>query len=372
MWVTPWGFNSPLPHLWRGGRARLNASDSKSDIRLIRGSGVQISPSPFIIKMKSNKYIVLIIICILTIILIKTLGPSSSSPSPAHRARISQQEITTIVTAKIKDSPTAHLYLFNFLGLTYVGILIFGFVNLILLLSKKLRREPAFSFSAVKKQFPLRARKSYQLFFQIALLTLAVFVAESFLARMKAGTNQINSAIVLNLILEIGVIAIIMKFITREFLELYLKKMYIAPLFRTYATTLVLMLAATILLEKIGLRYQLNPTIELIFALNHKLLFSLLLAQIIIFGPVAEELLFRGFIYNFLRQKFSQLGAAFIVSFFFSLLHRQIALILPLFIISLSLCYIYEKTQNIAVPIVFHSLFNTLNITLVLAMKSLL
>ena len=108
------------------------------------------------------------------------------------------------------------------------------------------------------------------------------------------------------------------------------------------------------------------------FNLNdNKLLFALCL-QIVITGPIAEELFFRGFIYRWLRSKFNFFLAAGLVSIIFTLLHRDAINTLSLFIISMSLCYVYEKTQSFMPIIIFHAFHNLMSLSFFFIFKNLI
>ena len=81
-------------------------------------------------------------------------------------------------------------------------------------------------------------------------------------------------------------------------------------------------------------------------------------------APVAEEFVFRGVLFPFVRQlgrpKLAWLG----VSLLFALVHANVAAFLPLFVLALALTWLYEKTDNLLAPIAAHSLFNAANLVI--------
>ena len=83
-------------------------------------------------------------------------------------------------------------------------------------------------------------------------------------------------------------------------------------------------------------------------------------------APVAEELLFRGVLYVYLRDIGFHKTAVFICSFIFAMIHCNIAVFLPLFCFSIFLVWLYEKYGNLSVCIVTHSVFNLANVLLCL------
>jgi len=106
--------------------------------------------------------------------------------------------------------------------------------------------------------------------------------------------------------------------------------------------------------------------IEEIAAAQPTFLLALAFLSIVLIAP-AEELLFRGAIQGRLRQGFSAVPAIVITSVLFGSLHlgNYIGSILPILlavslivVISLILGALYERTQNIVVPISVHAIYN--------------
>lgn len=79
---------------------------------------------------------------------------------------------------------------------------------------------------------------------------------------------------------------------------------------------------------------------------------------IVIFTPIIEELFFRAGIYRFFKGKMSSMPAAILTGIIFAALHDSFAGFLPLIALNCALCYAYERTGTLAVPIVIHALFN--------------
>lgn len=78
----------------------------------------------------------------------------------------------------------------------------------------------------------------------------------------------------------------------------------------------------------------------------------------IVLAPVTEECIFRGAIYRFLKTKMTPLQAGVLSSVLFAGIHCNLAAFLPLFLLGLLLVKAYEAKGHIAVPIIFHGLFN--------------
>lgn len=97
--------------------------------------------------------------------------------------------------------------------------------------------------------------------------------------------------------------------------------------------------------------------------------FVLVSALIAFAIPVLEELLFRGLLQNVLRRFLSAKFALPLTAIIFTLFHFSAeqgasnGIILPaLFILALTLSWIYEKSGNLFASITLHSLFNIINI----------
>jgi membrane protease YdiL (CAAX protease family) len=79
----------------------------------------------------------------------------------------------------------------------------------------------------------------------------------------------------------------------------------------------------------------------------------------IVLAPVAEEFIFRGVLFPFLKQLGWPKTAWAGLSLLFALIHGDAAIFLPLFVLSLALTWLYEKTGNLLAPMLAHALFNT-------------
>jgi membrane protease YdiL (CAAX protease family) len=79
-------------------------------------------------------------------------------------------------------------------------------------------------------------------------------------------------------------------------------------------------------------------------------------------APVAEEFIFRGMLFPFVKQLGSSRFAWISVSILFALIHMDAATLVPLFGLALALTWLYERTDNLLAPITAHSLFNVANL----------
>lgn len=81
----------------------------------------------------------------------------------------------------------------------------------------------------------------------------------------------------------------------------------------------------------------------------------LVFVALVVMAPIAEELLFRGFMFRGLRRRLSFWPAALIVSLLFGLVHGQINVGLDVFALSLVLCYLREHTDSLWPCIILHA-----------------
>jgi membrane protease YdiL (CAAX protease family) len=104
---------------------------------------------------------------------------------------------------------------------------------------------------------------------------------------------------------------------------------------------------------------------------NAPLWLSAALAVIaVIFAPIIEEITFRGILLPIAVKHTKPLFAIITVSLLFALIHMNLQAIAPLFVLAvgLSLSYIYSRT--IIVPMLIHSIFNTISLGLYLLASS--
>ncbi len=79
---------------------------------------------------------------------------------------------------------------------------------------------------------------------------------------------------------------------------------------------------------------------------------------VIILAPLVEEFLFRGIILTKLNNHLSQKGAIVIQAVLFSLIHFNLAQMIPTFLLGLFLGVCYLKFENLCAPILIHFSFN--------------
>lgn len=85
-----------------------------------------------------------------------------------------------------------------------------------------------------------------------------------------------------------------------------------------------------------------------------------------ILGPILEELLFRGIVYNKLLSFNNHKKACIITSIMFSIMHfPNIITMIYTFILSFIMIYLYDKYKTLHAPIIFHIAINTTILVLI-------
>lgn len=90
---------------------------------------------------------------------------------------------------------------------------------------------------------------------------------------------------------------------------------------------------------------------------------------IVVLAPIAEEIFFRGVIFNaFLREggrRWAFLGS----SALFAVIHLSLVAAIPIFLLGLALAWVYDRTKNLLAPIAMHIVVNGASVLLALLVR---
>lgn len=90
---------------------------------------------------------------------------------------------------------------------------------------------------------------------------------------------------------------------------------------------------------------------------------------VVVLAPIAEELFFRGVVFNaFLRERgprLAYLGSAGL----FAVIHLSIVALLPIFLLSLALAWVYDRTGSLLAPIAMHAVVNGISVAIALLVR---
>lgn len=120
------------------------------------------------------------------------------------------------------------------------------------------------------------------------------------------------------------------------------------------------------LLETIGQEPAPQETVVMFSQIEELPVLLLMVFLTVLVAPVTEEIIFRGCLYRFLKDKISMIPAMAVSGTLFGLLHQSLSTFLPLFLLGVALAYAYEKSGSIKVPILIHGIFNFSTVVIIL------
>ena len=94
-------------------------------------------------------------------------------------------------------------------------------------------------------------------------------------------------------------------------------------------------------------------------------LFIPIFLLVVLFGPFAEEVLFRGFIYPGIANSFGPLKAALLTSALFALAHQHLGVMVPIFVTGLMLAWLYHQSGSIWPSFIAHGAQNALALAVI-------
>ena len=86
-----------------------------------------------------------------------------------------------------------------------------------------------------------------------------------------------------------------------------------------------------------------------------------------IVAPLIEEMVYRGFFFQRLREAYGSARAILFSSLAFSASHLQLEVIIPTFLLGAALAYVYERSDSLWPGVLLHLLENLLGVCIVLA-----
>lgn len=122
-----------------------------------------------------------------------------------------------------------------------------------------------------------------------------------------------------------------------------------------------------LVLRTAGLSDEPQDLIAIFGGTRSPVVIAAMLGVACILAPINEELIFRGAIYRFCRQKLGRTAALMISAGLFGASHANLAGFVPLAMLGAVFALAYEATGDIRVPIIAHGLFNLNTIVVVLS-----
>lgn len=127
----------------------------------------------------------------------------------------------------------------------------------------------------------------------------------------------------------------------------------------------VVLVLVTALLSALGQPPPVGPAEQAIAMLDP----WLVAVAIVVFAPIAEELFFRGIVFNAWLREAGQVPAYVGSAALFAVIHLSLASLLPIFLLGIALAWVYARTHNLLAPIVMHATVNGISVAAALAFR---
>jgi len=114
-----------------------------------------------------------------------------------------------------------------------------------------------------------------------------------------------------------------------------------------------------------------QPVLEIFLEEKKGALIMYLTIFVTVFGPIVEEIFFRGFMYTAVKKRVGFKAAIFSTSALFALLHTNLAGFLPIMVLGMLLAYLFEKTGTLVASCTVHILHNAAMVMFVFLMKGI-
>ncbi|HYI66648.1 MAG TPA: type II CAAX endopeptidase family protein [Candidatus Limnocylindrales bacterium] len=95
----------------------------------------------------------------------------------------------------------------------------------------------------------------------------------------------------------------------------------------------------------------------------------LVVVAVVILAPIAEEIFFRGVVFNAWLREGGPRWAIFGSSALFALIHLSVVALVPIFLLGLALAWVYRRTGNLLAPIAMHATVNGISVALALLVR---
>lgn len=95
----------------------------------------------------------------------------------------------------------------------------------------------------------------------------------------------------------------------------------------------------------------------------------LVVVAVVILAPIAEEIFFRGVVFNAWLREGGRRWAFLGSSALFALIHISVVALVPIFLLGLALAWVYQRTGNLLAPIAMHATVNAISVALALLVR---
>jgi uncharacterized protein len=95
----------------------------------------------------------------------------------------------------------------------------------------------------------------------------------------------------------------------------------------------------------------------------------LVVLAIVVFAPIAEELFFRGIVFNAWLREAGRRRAYVGSAALFAVIHFSLVSLLPIFLLGLALAWVYQRTGSLLASIAMHATVNGISVIVALALR---
>lgn len=90
---------------------------------------------------------------------------------------------------------------------------------------------------------------------------------------------------------------------------------------------------------------------------------------VVILAPIAEEVFFRGVVFNAWLREGGRRWAFLGSSALFAIIHLSLVSLVPIFLLGLALAWVYDRTRSLLAPIAMHATVNGISVALALLVR---
>ena len=83
---------------------------------------------------------------------------------------------------------------------------------------------------------------------------------------------------------------------------------------------------------------------------------------LVVAAPIAEQVLFRGFLQPALQQWFGSWPGLIVCAAFFAAVHNDLYVMAPMFVLGMALGYVYNRSRSLIAPIALHIAHNAISL----------
>jgi hypothetical protein len=123
---------------------------------------------------------------------------------------------------------------------------------------------------------------------------------------------------------------------------------------------------AGVLSSRLGIEPPVHPMIELAGTTKSAFELVVIFASGVIVAPLAEEFLFRGFVFASLRDRAGLAAGIIVSSLLFSVVHLGLPSRAATLVLGAAFCLLYQRTGTLVAPVAAHAYFNLVMLSMTL------